>query len=328
MMNVFQISLAGIAALVFSVAARADVDPGADPASWRAVPASELIVMETSKGQVLIEMFPELAPQHVARIKEIVRSGAYDRVLFHRVADINGDGGWVAQGGDVSTGAIVPDQPAGTGGTGVNIPGEFEILVEGEPPFTEIADEGRFRLGVKNGVAVRMEDLACYWQTRGVMGYEAAYCPPDGVHTPALWAPHCPGVVSMARGTALNSADSQFFLVRGEIPHLDREYSVWGRIVSGMNAVEAISAGDCSGELICSFPADLMTKVRLSSDIEATSRPAAYVAREGGPVYEALISELKAGKERPLAPCDVFVPSYVVEPDGTITAAAAPNQTD
>jgi peptidylprolyl isomerase len=70
------------------------------------------LLMELNDGQVVIEMRPDLAPKHVARIKELVRQGFYDGLAFHRVI-----GGFMAQGGD--------PQGDGTGGSGVNIPAEF-----------------------------------------------------------------------------------------------------------------------------------------------------------------------------------------------------------
>src|SRR3954466_2051691 len=72
----------------------------------------DTLIIETSKGSVAIEMRPDLAPRHVARIKELARKGFYDGIVFHRVID-----GFMAQGGD-PTGT-------GTGGSGVTLPAEF-----------------------------------------------------------------------------------------------------------------------------------------------------------------------------------------------------------
>ncbi len=70
------------------------------------------LLMELKDGIVVIEMRPDLAPKHVARIKELVREGFYDGLTFHRVI-----GGFMAQGGD--------PKGNGTGGSGQNIPAEF-----------------------------------------------------------------------------------------------------------------------------------------------------------------------------------------------------------
>jgi peptidylprolyl isomerase len=125
------------------------------------------LVMELKDGKVLIEMFPDKAPQHVARIKELTRKGFYDGVVFHRVME-----GFMAQTGD----------PTGTGrgGSGMNISAEFNDI-----PFT-----------------------------RGVMG--------------------------MARAGHPDSADSQFFITLAEAGWLNGQYTVWGRVIEGMEHVDKI----------------------------------------------------------------------------------------
>lgn len=136
----------------------------------RTAMADEKIMMELESGTVEIETLPDLAPNHVARIKELVADGFYDGVVFHRVIP-----GFMAQTGD-PTGT-------GSGGTGQYLDGEFSR------------------------------------------------------------EPHVRGIVSMARSSNPNSADSQFFIVYDNAPHLDGQYTVWGRVVSGMEHIEAIPGG-------------------------------------------------------------------------------------
>ena len=129
------------------------------------------LIREIPHGKVVIEMRPDLAPKHVARIKELAREGFYDGVAFHRVID-----GFMAQGGD----------PTGTGagGSGKKLPAEFSA------------------------------------------------------------EPHVRGVCSMARTQDPNSADCQFFIVFGDATFLDRQYTVWGKVVSGMDAVDKLKRGE------------------------------------------------------------------------------------
>ncbi len=129
------------------------------------------LIMEIPHGTVVIEMRPDLAPKHVARIKELAREGFYNGVAFHRVID-----GFMAQGGD----------PTGTGagGSGKKLPAEFSA------------------------------------------------------------EPHVRGVCSMARTQDPNSADSQFFIVFGDATFLDHQYTVWGKVISGMEAVDKIKRGE------------------------------------------------------------------------------------
>ena len=129
------------------------------------------LIMEIPHGKVVIEMRPDLAPKHVARIKELAREGFYDGVAFHRVID-----GFMAQGGD-PTGT-------GSGGSGKKLPAEFSA------------------------------------------------------------EPHVRGVCSMARTQDPNSADCQFFIVFGDATFLDRQYTVWGKVVSGMDAVDKLKRGE------------------------------------------------------------------------------------
>ena len=130
----------------------------------------DTLVLETSKGNVVVEMRPDLAPKHVARIKELARQGFYDGVPFHRVIE-----GFMAQTGD-PTGT-------GTGGSGQKLAAEFNA------------------------------------------------------------EPHTRGAVSMARAQSPDSADSQFFIVFDDASFLDRKYTVWGRVIEGMENVDEINRG-------------------------------------------------------------------------------------
>ena len=132
----------------------------------------DTLVLETSKGQVVIELRPDLAPNHVARIKELAREGFYDGVVFHRVID-----GFMAQTGD----------PTGTGTGGSDKP-----------------------------------DLKAEFSSE----------------------PHVRGTVSAARTANPNSANSQFFICFDRAPWLDKQYSVWGTVVEGMDVIDTIKRGE------------------------------------------------------------------------------------
>jgi cyclophilin family peptidyl-prolyl cis-trans isomerase len=129
------------------------------------------IILDTTKGEVIIEMRPDLAPNHCARIKELVMDGFYDGTPFHRVID-----NFMAQGGD-PTGT-------GTGGSGKHLDAEFNS------------------------------------------------------------EPHVRGVCSMARAQNPNSADSQFFICFADATFLDRQYTAWGKVISGMENVDAFARGE------------------------------------------------------------------------------------
>jgi len=155
------------------------------------------LYLDLDWGRVVIEMRPDLAPNHVARIKELTRQGFYDGVVFHRVID-----GFMAQTGD-PTGT-------GSGGSGQTLKAEFSP------------------------------------------------------------APHERGVVSMARGQATNSADSQFFIMYGTKPHLNGLYTVWGRVVEGMEHVDRIRKGPVEENGRVEEP-DRIVRLRVAADVEKTT---------------------------------------------------------
>jgi peptidylprolyl isomerase len=133
--------------------------------------AENTLVMETTQGQVVINMRPDLAPNHVARIKELAREGFYDGIVFHRVIE-----GFMAQTGC--------PRGTGTGGSGKKLRAEFNA------------------------------------------------------------EPHVRGTCSMARAQDPNSGDSQFFICFTDARFLDRQYTVWGEVIEGMENVDKIKRGE------------------------------------------------------------------------------------
>ena len=142
------------------------------------------MILKLKYGEVEIELYPDKAPNHVKRFKELADQGKYDNVVFHRVID-----GFMAQSGDVKFGnSSSPDfniSLAGTGGSDLpNLKAEFS-------------------------------DIA-----------------------------HTRGVLSAARSSDPNSANSQFFICFENAPHLDRQYSVFGKVIKGMEFVDKIKKGE------------------------------------------------------------------------------------
>jgi len=152
------------------------------------------LYLDLKDGRVVIEMRPDLAPNHVKQIKELARKGFYDGIAFHRVIE-----GFMAQTGD--------PKGDGTGGSGNKIRAEFS----GEP--------------------------------------------------------HVAGTVSMARTADPNSADSQFFIMFAPAPGLDRQYTVWGKVVQGMQFVNDIKRGDRARNGAVSNP-DRIVRMRVAADVK------------------------------------------------------------
>ncbi len=142
------------------------------------------MILKLKTGDVKIELFPDVAPNHVKRIKELADAGKYDNVVFHRVID-----GFMAQTGDVKFGNTSSStydlNRAGMGGSDLpNLKQEFNSL------------------------------------------------------------PHDRGTLSMARSSDPDSANSQFFICFKPAPFLDRQYTVFGKVVEGMENVDKIKRGD------------------------------------------------------------------------------------
>ncbi|MBI4922508.1 MAG: peptidylprolyl isomerase [Devosia nanyangense] len=148
------------------------------------------LLIETTKGPVVIAMRPDLAPNHVAHIKKLAREGFYDGIVFHRVID-----GFMAQTGD----------PTGTG--------------TGSSKYPNLKQE-----------------------------FSAE--------------PHVRGVASMARSQNPDSANSQFFIVFGDARFLDKQYTVWGKVIEGMENVDKIKRGEPVRD------PDKMVSVKVAADVK------------------------------------------------------------
>jgi cyclophilin family peptidyl-prolyl cis-trans isomerase len=148
-----------------------------------------MLYLELKSGRVVIQLLPDVAPKHVARVKELARQKFYDGIVFHRVIP-----GFMAQSGD-PTGT-------GTGGTGQKLPAEFS-----KTPFER-------------------------------------------------------GTIGAARTADPNSADSQFFICFADAPHLNGQYTVWGKVIEGMELVDKIAAGEPPAT------PDKIVSLRVAADVE------------------------------------------------------------
>ena len=152
---------------------------------------ADTLVMDLKSGPVKIKLRPDLAPNHVARIRELAGKGFYDGIVFHRVIP-----DFMAQTGD----------PTGTGSGGSDLP-----------------------------------DLKAEFSSEK----------------------HKRGTISMARTSNPDSANSQFFICFGDAPWLDRQYSIWGEVIEGMEHVDAIKKGGEHNNGAISGESDKILKMRV-----------------------------------------------------------------
>ena len=244
-----------------------------DAADWRSLDPENAILYETTKGKVIVELAPELAPGHVARIKELVRENFYNGLAFHRVIDT-----FMAQGGD--------PKGDGTGGsTKPNLSGEFNFRRGAETNFVHAIDRGGAVLGWVRTVPVTSQLDVLMERTAD--------------KRVAAWANHCPGVTSMARSEDENSANSQFFLMRASYPTLDRRYTIWGRAVIGLDVIRALKVGEPVVD------PDRMTRVRVLSDIPVIERPKVMIQRTDGPMFKARLATALTERGAAFSNCDL-----------------------
>ncbi|MEM8770933.1 MAG: peptidylprolyl isomerase [Pseudomonadota bacterium] len=210
--------------------------------AWRAVDIEDTIYMQLPAGNVIIEVRPDFAPGHAERVTELASEGFYNGLNFHRVIE-----GFVAQGGD----------PKGDGTGGSELPdleAEFTLDTSDTNEFAEVGrDRIAPRVGYVNGLPVgaQPEPLRTFTTESKV----------------ALWPLHCPGVMSMARSSDPNSANSQFFVMIGDARlSLDRRYTVWGSIVDGFEATRRIARGEPPNR-----PTPIM-RMRRGVDVPPTER--------------------------------------------------------
>lgn len=239
----------------------------ADTLNWRAVDPERLFIFKTNKGLVLIEAFPEVAPKHYAQFTAIIRSGDLDGTSFHRVIN-----GFMAQGGDIFA---LKGRESGL----PDIPGEFTFRrnpVE-MPLDSSFGPLDSAKNGYVNGFP--MVTQASFFAEMSKDGMVES------------WIPHCRGVVSTARTSDPNSANSQFFLMRDTSHHLDKEYTAWGRVVEGEDVVLAIKAGKdaLNGEV--ALP-DILMSAQVAADLPKAERPNVWVERTDGPVFTASIADV------------------------------------
>lgn len=241
-------------------------DPAADAEHWRPVDAERMIIFDTNKGRIVIEAFPEVAPAHFDHFTAIIRSGDYDGTSFHRVIE-----GFMAQGGDIfALKGRESGQP--------NVDGEFTFrrdVAELSLDAT-IGPDDSARHGYLNGFPIQTQPT--FFAEMSVDGMVESHIP------------HCASVVSTARTSDPNSANGQFFLMRGHAPHLDRQYTSWGRVIAGQDVVMSLKKGASEANGSVTDP-DILVSARIAADLPEAERPKAYVMRTDTDAFRDALAE-------------------------------------
>lgn len=271
--------LAALAAPAVAQAPEKAPPPAA--ADWRTPNPDDVLVIDTNKGRIIVEMVPEAAPQFTARVRELARRHFYDGQTFFRVIE-----GFMDQTGD--------PENRGTGGSDLpDLPAEFTFRRGADMPFALAQDQSVAEVGFIKSLPVTTQSmmLAPLTKDQKISG----------------WALYCPGVAGAARGQEEASANSQFFLMRDNYPKLEKRYTAWGRVISGQEVVTAIKPGEPVPE-----PQDRMERLRLLSDMPDADRPKIRVIDPAGKWFKAEMARaVAAAGGAPFSACDVKIPVEV-----------------
>ena len=271
---------ATFAALLASGAVQAPAlaQASATASDWRAIAPENLLVIDTAKGRILVELSPLAAPNHVERIRTLANQGFYDGLKFHRVIP-----DFMAQTGD----------PQGTGEGGSDLPdlkAEFSFRRGRDAGFSPVENAGRGLVGLIGTLPVQTQPDAQMMITSDFK-----------VDANGLF---CPGVFGMARAGSPDSANSQFYLMTGANPNLNGQYTAFGRIVSGLEVVRALKAGSDAEDGKVTDP-DAMTRVRMASAMAEDERPSIRVLNAGSAAFAQHVAEARAAKGAGFTVCDI-----------------------
>ena len=295
-----------LVALLAGPASAADAPPPAPsappPEAWRDVAPENLVLIDTRQGQVAVELSPEFAPNHVARLRKLIRAHFYDGQSFYRVID-----GFVAQGGADEDTSATPDAPvnAELEKAWPKLKAEFDRPFGDDVTFTPLGNPDLFapEVGFVNGFPVGRD-------------------PADKRE----WLVQCPGTFAFARDNDDDTATTEFYIVIGEAPRrLDRNLTAFGRVLSGMQYLQKLERGDPdvdAGVIQDKTKRDPIIHMQLAADLPVTSRPHYQVLRTDSPSFADLVNSKRHPApdfyhRPPLANldiCGMAVPVRLVQP--------------
>jgi peptidylprolyl isomerase len=249
-------------------------------ADWRTPDPQNVLVIDTTKGRIIVEMAPAAAPVTVAQVRDLARAGFYDGRAFFRVID-----NFMDQTGD-------PQDDGKGQSTKPNLPPEFTFRRGSDMPVAVVITDSGAEGGFLGSLPVVSQSMSL-----------GLFTADQKVKAFGLF---CPGVVGMARAEDEASGNSQFFLMRAATPALDQKYTPFGRAISGLDVIRAIKLGEPPAP-----PQDTMTKVRVLADIPAAERPTVRVIDTAGPWFKAEVERVTKEKAVGVGPCDLDLPADI-----------------
>jgi peptidylprolyl isomerase len=260
-------------------------------ADWRTPDPDNILIIETTKGRILVELNPAAAPMTVTRIKQLARDKVYDGRTFFRVLD-----NFMDQTGDpLDSGAGQSSLP--------NIGPEFTFKRGPDTPIVVLGRQGGQEQGLLGSLPVIGQPLDL-----GLLTVD---------HKVNAWGAYCAGTLGMARSDDPESENSQFFLMRtnaesadhGTHP-LDAQYTAFGRVIVGQEVVDAIKIGT-GQEGQVDPPQDKMLSVTVLADIPEGSRPKVRVIDPASAWMKGEAAREQADQGPDYSVCDLHVPARV-----------------
>ena len=273
----FKIAIAGALSMAFLAATVPAAAQTATP-EWRTVAPENLLVIDTAKGRILVELEPRMAPLSVERVRTLADQGFYDGLKFHRVLV-----DFMAQTGD----------PLGTGEGSSDLPD-----IEGEFQFRRGRDLGFVNLvTAQSGLLGFAGSMPVFTQPDAQMMVTADF-------KTAAQALFCPGILGMARSQDPHSANSQFFIMTGVNEGLNGLYTPFGRVVAGLDVVRALKPGSEAANGQVEDP-DLMTRARTAAALPERQRPVVRVRTPASPVFAAAVEQVRTERGARFTVCDI-----------------------
>ncbi len=248
--------------------------------TWRVADPENTLVIDSTKGRIIVELRPEMAPKAVERVKLLAREHLYDGLKFHRVIDR-----FMAQTGD-------PGNVDGGKSSHPNLKAEFTFRRGADLPYAPAARPSGWLTG--------------FIGSAPFVGAPDEFMSRAADHKASAWGTYCPGVAGMGRGDDADDANSEFFLMRQAYPSLDKRYTVFGRVIVGLDVVRALKTGEPVKD------PDAMTRVRVLADIPVGERPKVEVMDTRSKAFGKRLAEARRRRGADFSVCDVEVPARIV----------------
>jgi peptidylprolyl isomerase len=241
--------------------------------AWHSIDPGNTLVIDTTKGRMIVALEPRLAPNAVERVKRLARMHVYDGLLMWRVVDQPGFN--FVQTGD-------PHNHDGDRSALPDLRAEFSANIP--------ANQIRF---VRDGLAPE--------GFLGAVPVGASYAGGK----PRVWGAYCAGVMGMGRERDVDSANAEIFFMRGTTRNFDHDYTVVGRIVVGLDVIRAAAVG------VPPKRPDRMLRVRVLSDLPSSERPSIEAPDTHSAEFDRLVAAARRARGADFSVCDISVPVRV-----------------